>query len=99
MRAPLVAPAPPSQTPGVLGPWRGLRLPGYSGHEGGAAASPQPSSGLVFNRRDWTTIRPVLTMGWFDEGRDRRFGAMMVAATVFRLPRLALRPRGGGRLP
>ena len=41
----------------------------------------------------------TVPVGWFDEGRDRRFGAMTVAATVFRLPRLALRPRGGGWLP
>ena len=41
---------------------------------------------------DWAvTVR----VGWFDVGRDRRFGAMTVAATVFGLPRLALGPRGG----
>ena len=33
---------PWARTPGVLGPWRGLRLPGYSSHEGGAAACPNP---------------------------------------------------------
>ena len=39
------------------------------------------------------------TGGLVRGGPDPRFGAMTVAATVFRLLRLALRPRGGGWLP
>ena len=62
MRAPLVAPAPALSDAGCARPLAGpasTRLRQAS--KGEQQASPQPSSGLVFNRRDWTTIRPVLT--------------------------------------
>ena len=41
------------QTPGVLGPWRGLRLPGYTSNEGGGSGAAPTLK--------WPTFRVLLS--------------------------------------